>query len=196
MSTTQPIKDRKALEQFKSYYLLKGNRRNYALIILGLNTALRISDMLTLKWKDVYDFTENRFHRHIYLRESKTNKENIVAINPSAADALLQALTGIDKGDGYPIMESYLFASSKYKRKPLSRCQAYRIIKEAAVYAGLKQHVSCHSLRKTFGYYAWKQGVQPAMLMSIYNHSSYQITKRYLCIEQEDRDEVYMKINI
>lgn len=36
----------------------------------------------------------------------------------------------------------------------------------------------------------------PALLMAIYNHSSYQITKRYLCIDQDDKDEVYSKIRL
>lgn len=79
---------------------------------------------------------------------------------------------------------------------PINRVQAYRIIKEAAQAAGLDEYVSCHSLRKTFGYFAWKQGVPPAMLMDIYNHSSYKITRRYLCIEQEDKDDVFMNIKL
>lgn len=196
MSTTHPIKNKTLLEKFKNYYLLKGNYRNYTLIILGLNTALRISDILTLKWKDVYNLTKNCLRSHICLKEKKTGKENIIAINPSAAAALKLNLENITNTDGFPHMEDYIFNSCKAKHMPLSRYQAYRITKEAAAYAGLDSHVSCHSLRKTFGYHAWKQGVPPAMLMSIYNHSSYQITKRYLCIEQEDRDEVFMKINV
>ena len=79
---------------------------------------------------------------------------------------------------------------------PINRVQAYRIIKEAAQAAGLDEYVSCHSLRKPFGYFAWKQGVPPAMLMDIYNHSSYKITRRYLCIEQEDKDDVFMNIKL
>ncbi len=32
--------------------------------------------------------------------------------------------------------------------------------------------------------------------MSIYNHSSYEITKRYLCIDQQEKDKVYMEIQL
>ena len=55
---------------------------------------------------------------------------------------------------------------------------------------------SCHSLRKTFGYYAWQEGVQPALLMNVFNHSSFHITKRYLGIEQDEKDLVYLNINL
>lgn len=51
-------------------------------------------------------------------------------------------------------------------------------------------------MRKTFGYYAWKYGTQPAVLMDIYNHSSYEITKRYLGIKQDDKDSVFLSINL
>lgn len=196
MSTTQPIKNRSVLEKIKSYYFDKEEFRNYTLIIIGLNTALRISDILSLQWKDVYDFSNGQFRMHIHLNEQKTGKETIIAMNPSVIFAL-------DKLSSSPIYakegihaEHYLFTGRKNKETPISRFQAYRIIKEAAAFAGIEEHISCHSLRKTFGYFAWKQGVPPAMLMNIYNHSSYQITKRYLCIEQDDRDEVFMKINI
>ena len=56
--------------------------------------------------------------------------------------------------------------------------------------------VSCHSLRKTFGYHAWRQGVPPVLLMNIYNHSSFQVTKRYLGIEQDDRDRIFKNIEL
>ena len=47
MSKTQPIRSTTQLNQFKKYYQeIIPEKRNYALIILGLNTALRISDIL------------------------------------------------------------------------------------------------------------------------------------------------------
>ena len=56
MSVTYPIKNKKALEQFKDYYVsIKPNPRNYTMIVMGLNTAFRIGDLLQLQWNDVYD---------------------------------------------------------------------------------------------------------------------------------------------
>lgn len=192
MSTTYPIKDKKQLERFKDYYLTcKPNLRNYTLIILGLNTAFRISDLLKIRWKDVYDKDRQCFLEHICLTEQKTNKERMVAINDTALDTLKQYRQSCPASD-----ESFLFPSAKNKTQPITRIQAYRLIKQAAIETGLREHISCHSLRKTFGYYAWKQGVPPAMLMHLYNHSSYQITARYLSIEQDEQDDVYRNIKI
>ena len=69
MSTTKPIKDKTDLEAIKNYYLDKKEYRNYTLIIIGLNTALRIIDILSLTWKDVYHYKKKQFHNHIYLTE-------------------------------------------------------------------------------------------------------------------------------
>ena len=82
----------------------------------------------------------------------------------------------------------------KQEAKPICRSQAWRIIKAAAVAVKAVGRISCHSLRKTFGYFAWKAGVQPVMLMDLFNHSSFEITKRYLGITQEDRDAVYLNV--
>ena len=64
-------------------------------------------------------------------------------------------------------MEQFIFLGQKSENKPISRIQAFRIISSAAKKCLLSQKVSCHSLRKTFGYHAWKKGVSPALLTSI-----------------------------
>ncbi|MBO5484920.1 MAG: tyrosine-type recombinase/integrase [Lachnospiraceae bacterium] len=189
MGVTYPIRNKDELDAFKKYYLCRKKWRNYLLIIMGLNTALRISDLLNLQWIDVYDYRKHCYRKHICLTEQKTGKSNQIAIN----NALKQALEYCRNNQS---PDSYLFCVSNDETHPISRCQAWRIIKKAAVDTGLDEHISCHSMRKTFGYHAWKQGVPPAMLMNIYNHSSYQITKRYLGIEQEDKDDVFRKIMI
>ena len=196
MSTTKPIKDKTDLEAIKNYYLKKEEYRNYLLIIIGLNTALRISDILSLTWKDVYHYSKKRFHNHIYVTEKKTGKRTVIALNQSVIEALKLLINSDAYHQKIPEPKEYIFIGRKNTGMPIDRVQAYRIIKEAASAAGLDEYVSCHSLRKTFGYFAWKQGVPPAMLMDIYNHSSYKITRRYLCIEQEDKDNVFMNIKL
>ena len=167
--------------------------RNYVLCILGLNTALRITDILHLRWRDIYDFSEETFLSHISLIERKTGKSTMIALNHSLVSTLDFYLSSMPASPGE---DEYLFQSRKGVNQPLSRSQAFRIVKEAALSTGLNQHVSCHSLRKTFGYHAWQQGIPPALLMDIYNHSSYRITKRYLGIEQDDKDNVFLNIEL
>lgn len=193
MSTTYPIKNEEKLEKFKEYFLTrKPAYRNYAMIILGLNTAFRISDLLSLKWKDVFNKKTGHFREHICVIEQKTGKERIVAANTTVIEVLKNLRDSSCDTDE----EQYLFPSARKPEIPLSRSQAFRIIKEAAEYAEIEECISCHSLRKTFGYQAWRQGAHPAVLMDIYNHSSYRVTKRYLCIDQEDRDRVYLDVRL
>lgn len=190
MSTTEPIRDIHKLLDFKNYYLdIKPNLRNYAIIAVGLNTALRISDILNLTCDDVYQ--DGKVRRHITVTERKTGKENRILLNHEAETALAQYRKELIQTEMYKEGNPYLFPSSRKAHTPISRSQAYRIVTSAAAAIGIEGHISCHSLRKTFGYHAWKQGSDPVVIMVIFNHSSLSITKRYLCIEQDDKDEVY-----
>lgn len=192
MGTTQPIRTKEELKKFTDYYKVnKNNPRNYALIVFGLHTALRISDILEIKWKDVYDFEQQSFYKYLGLKERKTGKYVNIALNPHIIEALSVWMDQIS-----PEPEHCLFCKKTMPYDPLSRSQAYRIVKEASENVLHKPNISCHSLRKTFGYHAWKQGTQPALLMDIFNHSSYQITKRYLGIGQDEKDSVYMNIDL
>lgn len=192
MSETYPIKDKEALHSFRDYYKdTNPNPRNYSLIVTGLNTAFRVGDLLKLQWRDVCH-TDGVLRKHICVTEQKTGKTRTVPINT----VLRQTLDTYRSCCPGTAPQDFLFPSTRDKSCPLSRSQAYRIVKKAAESCGLSEHVGCHSLRKTFGYYAWKQGTPPAMLMDLYNHSSYQITKRYLGIGQDERDQVYLQINL
>ncbi|MCI8484453.1 MAG: tyrosine-type recombinase/integrase [Lachnospiraceae bacterium] len=192
MSTTQPIRNITEIEKLKNYYFYeKPNLRNYTLICLGMNSALRISDLLELSWKDVYHFSEQQFLKHIIVTEHKTRKQTQIALNQSALDALK-----LYKDSILPVKpEQYLFPG-KEENSHLSRSQAFRVIKAAGKDLHFETDISCHSLRKTFGYHAWKSGAQPVVLMNIYNHSSFQITKRYLGIDQDDKDQIFLDVNL
>lgn len=184
MNFTYPIRDYNDVQRLKSYYLEKNEYRNYLLITICLNTALRISDVLRLKWSDILD-SKNRLLTHILINEEKTGKLNKIFINNQIKSAVNLYLKNCSQG-------IYVFDNGKGSH--ITREYAYMIVKNAGIGSGIGSAISCHSLRKTFGYHAWKNGTPPALVMEIYNHSSYAVTKRYLGIMQEDKDTVFNKI--
>ena len=189
MAAAQPIVDPDQVERLALYYLEIGELRNYVLIMIGLYSALRVSDVLALDWDDVYDFKRNKVKSSIHLREQKTGKPKSFAVNPDIAKALsLFAATGAARR-GAPLIENTRTG------KAISRNHAYRITRAAGEALDFEFRISCHSLRKTFGYHTWRVGVDPVLLVSIFNHSSLAVTMRYLCITQEEKDKVYMDIS-
>lgn len=193
MSNTQPIRNKHFLHDFKNYYLtVHPDFRNYTLILIGLNTALRIGDILHLTWGDIYCAERRHFYTHLPIIEKKTGKETRILINRE----LQKTLLSYRKTQPSIANTDYPFPSPRKTDSPLSRYQAYRIVRKAAEAVGIEDVIRCHSLRKTFGYHAWKMGTPPALLMEIYNHSSFQITKHYLGIEQDDKDAVFRDIQL
>jgi integrase len=187
MSTTQPIRKKHQVRELANYYLQRGQLRNHVLIVMGVHTALRISDLLTLRWDDVYDFEQKKVRHSVSIIEKKTKKSKTIALNKDVIRALTLC------ADAKAIApQGFVFESKKTKRA-ICRIQAYRIIRAAADAIKIGR-VSCHSLRKTFGYFAWKSGVSPAVIMEIYNHSNFAVTRRYLGVSQDDKDEVYLRL--
>jgi len=185
MSTTQPIRNKNQIRELAEYFLNRGEVRNHLLIVMGVYTALRISDLLRLKWEDIYDFERNRIRESITIVEKKTGKDKNILLNKSIVAALNLCKQFAQKGE---------FLIKSRKGGAISRIQAYRIINEAAETLNFRSRVSCHSLRKTFGYHAWKSGVSPTVIMEIYNHSNFDVTRCYLGVTQDDKNEVYQKI--
>ena len=189
MAASEPIRSRKELRALVMYFLKRGEIRNYAMVVVGAYTGLRISDLLALRWEDVYDFEVGRFRDRLEVREKKTGKTRPIALHRKAAEAL-RMLFAVRKGD-------YVFSNGRKNEKPISRVQAWRILKDAAVKLRLTGKISCHSLRKTLGYFARKKkGVTPELLMLMYNHSDYRVTLRYLGITQEEVDRVYLGVEM
>lgn len=189
---TTPIRKKEDIKLLKEYYLKNRKYRDYALFVVGINTSLRISDILNMRWNDIYDFELQRFKEHLFLREQKTGKKNCIAINASFQEAIMLLM----KYQGPHSQSDYIFCSPNNCKKHISRNRAWHIIKKAAEDNHLDGNISCHSLRKTFGYHAWKNGVPPALIMEIYNHSNISVTKRYLSINQDEKDTLFHTINL
>lgn len=170
MNIVQPIRDYEKLEGMKRS-LKEKNERNYVLLMTGLYTALRISDILKIKVGDIKG-------DHINVREKKTSKFRRIYLHNDLKKALKSYTT--DK----PPYE-YLFKSRQQGNKPITRAMAYVILREIAEEFGLDS-IGTHSLRKTFGYWTYKETKDVAGLQKLFNHSYPEETLRYIGIEQDD----------
>lgn len=181
MNKVEPIRDKAKIEEMKNI-LFNQSYRNYILFILGINTGLRISDMLKLKVKDVHN------QSHIVLKEQKTSKNKRFLINSNLKQELETYIKEMEA-------EEHLFQSRIGQNKPLTRFQAYRIFSEAGRKAGLES-IGCHSTRKTFGYHHYKKNKDVALLQKIFNHSSPSITLDYIGITQDIMDSSIEKFSL
>jgi len=190
MEIVQPIRKTCQIEAIKKALLDKRpyGLRDHLLFVLGINSALRISDLLSLKIKDVVD-SKGNITGYINLREKKTGKSKVFPLNKSAVKALQMYLETIRLEPC-----EYLFRSKK--GGALTRQQAWNILNEAALMVGILDHIGTHTLRKTFGYHSFKAGIGIECLQTILNHSSPGITLRYIGITQDDINDVYMNLNL
>lgn len=190
MEIVQPIREISQIDAIKKALLDKRpyGLRDHLLFVLGINSALRISDLLGLKIKDVVD-SKGNITGYITLREKKTNKAKVFPLNNNAARALKMYLQSIK-----PEPCEFLFRSKK--GGALTRQQAWYILNEAAAMCGIVDKIGTHTLRKTFGYHAFKNGIGIECLQTILNHSSPGTTLRYIGITQDDVDSVYMGLNL
>ena len=186
MALTQPVRNKKHLKQLADYFLRRGQYRNHLLLVTGAHTALRISDILRLQWTDVYDEERQEFYTHVTLREGKTGKSKTIILHPTVINAL-QMYLPYRKG-------AFIFTGNRKNLAAISRIQAWRILSTAAEAIRLGIRVSAHALRKTAGYHLWQNGTSPVLLMAVFNHSSYEVTKRYLGISQDELDQVYLAV--
>ena len=191
MELVQPIRSVKQIESMKKY-LRNGpdGLRNNLLFILGINSGLRVSDLLSLKLKDIVDEKKKPVDR-IKLKESKTKKTKDFPLGKTAQKAIAEYIASIEN-DFDPCHPVFL---SK-KGNSISRVRAWQILNGAANTVGIKENIGCHTLRKTFGYHAHKQGADITQIQQLLNHSSPKVTLRYIGITQDELDNICINLNL
>lgn len=184
MEYVEPIRDKRQIDNMKRY-LKERNPRDYLLFTLGINGGLRISDLLELTIEQVRD------KDRIKIREEKTNKVRDYPIPGHCKKVIADYLktTGLTTGPLFP---------SRKGDKHITRQHAWAIINEAAHAAGIPDDVSIgtHTLRKTFGYWAYKAGHDITRIQKLLNHSSPGITLAYIGITKEELDDIVLNLNL
>lgn len=144
---------------------------------LGINFALRISDLLKLEFSQL---TES----HVTVQEGKTKKPRTIKIN-NKARAIIERRKLENPSDVY-LFQSH--SRNMKKVNQISRQAVGKALKEVGEIIGI--HLSTHSMRKTRGYHVYKMTNDLAIVMKMLNHSSPSITLRYIGIDQEEQDAI------
>ena len=195
MNFVEPIRDRKRIAQIKNQLRGQGRHRDLLLFTVGINSALRISDLLNLR---IHHFLDERglIRRRFAINEEKRGKRQEVVINDSIRDALDEYLAAYPRVASDP--DNYVFFNTKANsfREPIKRGQAWKFITSICADIGLRGNFGTHSLRKTWGYHARMSGVDLALIMYKLNHASLSYTKRYLGITDDELEEVVKRLNL
>jgi integrase len=189
VNTVEPLRDKRHIDAIRKV-LAAQNLRDAAWFTLGINSGLRIGDLLHLTVGDVRD-APNKWRDRLHITEQKTGKRKDFPLSDRAKKALAAYLA--TRPDAQ--LTDPLFPSRKHGR-PLQRGQAWQLLRDAAQAVGVTDPVGTHTLRKTFGYHAYQSGVDLAVIQQILNHSSPGTTLAYIGIRREDRDAVYLGMNL
>ncbi|MBA7591279.1 Tyrosine recombinase XerD [subsurface metagenome] len=191
MNEVQPIRDKKKIRAIKGN-LKRRDPRGFLLFTMGINTGLRISDILKLKVEDVKE-RSGEIKEFLDLSEKKTRKPRHIYINDEVENALEYYF---DKTRLYDL-DRYLFTALDSKKNvPIGRVGVWKIINKWCREVGIKGRVGTHTLRKTAGYQMRMAGVSLELIQEVLGHQNMQITKRYIGITNDEVTRVLKNFNI
>ena len=157
MNYVEPIRSLDDIELMSSY-LKDWNKRNYILFIVGINTGLRISDIVELRVHDIRGW-------YIVKRERKTKKVQKIRMNVKFKKELMDYVKDMKPND-------YLFKSRNGKNKHITTQMGYLI------------------------YHHYRKHKDLALLMDQFNHASVAITKRYIGLNQDRKDQTLANFSL
>lgn len=175
--------------------------RNKLLFIIGVNVGIRGSDLRTLKWSFFFDKNKNgelEFKDFYVLQPMKQRKQKKFVklfFNQAVKTSINNYVAD------YPVenLDDYLFSSRKGD-EPINVKSLWRIIKETAIEADIKQNIGSHSLRKTFGFWCWHEAEDKnkalVILQMIFNHSTTQVTAKYIGIMDDEIEDMFNSIEL
>jgi len=180
----EPIRHKSDIERIKA--MLLEQPRNLALFSFGINTNLRASDLTRVIVKQVENLHSGDSFE---IRETKTGKTRWITLNKGVHQIIRDWIRVADLKAADP-----LFISQR--ECALTVSSVNRLVKSWCRQIGLKGNYGSHTLRKTWGYHAYKAGIDLPRLMTCFNHSNQKQTLDYLCIQDSQIQEVYLQVEL
>jgi|TARA_R100000093_G_scaffold61082_1_gene32438 integrase len=184
--TVEPIRNKKKIKEFYDC-LLDNSDRNALMFKLGINTILRVSDLIRLKVSSVYT-PEMKPREHLCVKEKKTGKMTKIKLHPDVLSLLIDYI----KRWGL-IYDDWLFFSYNTPSNHIDRTIVWRFLKKASIKCGF-QGIGTHTMRKTRAYHVYQKTKDIYHVMELLNHQSPRYTMRYIGITQSQKDRTQKEI--
>lgn len=191
-NNVQPIKDSVVLKQVQDTLLhnFLAGRRNYTIFQLGKATLLRVSDVLSLEYADIFT-SDGVLKERVYIKDQKTGKPNTLYLKPIEKDLYLYKQWLDDNS----IQSKWLFPSYSNQNAHITRKQYYKIMNKTGDLLGIN-YLGTHTMRKTGAYRVYEQtNYNIGFVMDLLNHSDQKSTLRYLGLDEVTREALLDKIN-
>ncbi|WP_117169959.1 tyrosine-type recombinase/integrase [Paraliobacillus sediminis] len=185
MRTVEPIKQIDQLEEMKRI-LHKRSTRDYCLFLLGINTGMRIHDLIHIR----VDQLRNQYGEFYSYLQTSSYFDPPIYCTESLRTIINQVIEESDLN-----RDDFLFKSRK-SSAPITRQQAYRIIHFAAKEAGIDEPIGMHTLRKTFGYHAYINGIAISLIQKRLQHQTTTETRHYIGISTVNSAIIKLNINL
>lgn len=163
------------------------NIRNRTLIILGIKSGFRISELLSLKVSNVCQYGRVTGR----VKVSKKNMKGKISSRsvPLHNDAIIMLQKLIS--DSNLTDDDYIFQSREGVNKPITACQAWRIITNASQAAKIDGKVATHSLRKSFAQKIYiMTGKDLVATQKALGHNNIDSTSKYIAVNQDEIDNI------
>lgn len=163
-------------------------KRDVAMLELLYGSGMRISELIALDLADIH--LTMGFVRVF----GKGGKERIVPLGKSAVAALSAYLDGA-RGQlqgKYPKTEAF-FINQRGKR--LTRQGCWKLMKEHALKAGIKQELTPHTLRHSFATHLVENGADLRAVQEMLGHADISTTQIYTHISKTRLSEVYKQFH-
>ncbi len=180
----------------QQYYLDKGSIRDWAMWTVGVSLGLRISDLLSLKWRHVLN-KDSSFCTRLQIYEQKTGKSNSALITESVKLSLTRLLEAIKYRFD---LDDYIFPSRKTGGKMYEE-YGWKILSDAGKALNLPFTMGSHTMRKSFANIAAcvdKSCVDMnsiTKVQGLLNHSDQRITMKYLGAYQDMFDRARVAVS-
>lgn len=169
------------VEKVKEYAKHNCDARDYLLLAFLYATGVRVSEIISLKWKDMFQDVQGRWQARII---GKGNKERTVFIHNSLIENIMafrKFQYGIEKYEQSPALEELpVFPNKRNLNKPLCSYSVYRIIKQIGELSlGHNKKISPHWLRHSFATHARLKEATLESIKHQLGHESYETTLKY-----------------